>query len=388
MKVMFLVGEVSGEQRATELFARMAKLYPGAEFYGMGGAVLRAAGYRVEYDNSALSVVGLLEILTILRQVKSALKYVKNTLQENIPDLLVCVDYQGFNIRAAKLAAKYNVPVFFYVGPQVWASRPWRIKNYARYVKHMAVLFPFEKTLYKDHDIDVQYFGHPLVKTMAKVMDQTTARQQLALPEGRRVLAILPGSRVNEVKSLLPVLCEVADMLGRQYQGMKILLAQSSNISNDLLQSLLSPSSLDNVQIVPNEDKAALAAADFLIAASGTVTLEAALLNKPMVVVYKLSALTFFIYKKFLCKLEHVSLPNIVAGHAVVQELLQKDCNAERIMQEITKIIDDVEYRQRMQQELSAIAKALAGGSAPITMDVWLQTMMQGLAQSEPAKLT
>jgi lipid-A-disaccharide synthase len=383
LSIMVTAGELSGEMLCAELVKRIYQTYPNAEVFGMGGQHMQRAGVTVEFDNSSLAIIGFVEIFKILSRVRAAFKYIKKRMSSiNRPDLLICFDYQAFNIRAAKIAYRHGVPVFFYAGPQVWASRPGRIKKYARYVDHLGVLYPFEKALYTGYDINVQYVGHPLLSKIKAVVDKQVARSQLSLSPDELVVSLLPGSRKNEVKLLLPVLCEAAILLRQQYPHITLLFARAETIELSDMQTVLTQYGVDFARIVENADSVALSAADYSVVASGTAALEAALLLKPMVVIYKVSGITYAIAKKLL-RTPFISLPNIISRKGIVKELIQHDCVANNIRQEMRKIIENHQYRAQMVADLLTVRSQLRGEDTKICLDSWLLQILKVLPRLE-----
>jgi lipid-A-disaccharide synthase len=379
--VMILAGEHSGDQRAAELVKRLIKLNVNMNIFGMGGDEMRLAGVNVEFNCSELGVIGFFEIFKLLPRLYAAFSYVKRTLIGRRPDLLVCIDYQAFNIRAAKVAYKIGVPVFFYVGPQIWASRPKRIKRYVRYVDYLAVLFPFEVGLYDAcSQIDVKYVGHPLLESMTKVLSKDLARDLLSIPHSRTVVAFLPGSRAGEVLRLLPIFCEVMHKLQQCYPDLDCIVVRAETISMDVLQSILDRYGLSRVKVVENTRCQALSAADYVVTASGTVTLEAALLEKPMVVVYKLNKFTCFLMRKFkVLKIPFISLVNIVCRREIVKEYVQENCSVENILHELFKIFKNKDYRERMQDDLREVFQVLSASGEQVGLSHWVSSVCEEL---------
>ena len=372
--VMILAGEHSGDQRAAELVKQLKISRPGLHFYGMGGEAMRFSGVNVELDCSALGVIGFFEIIKLLPRILSAFAYVKKTVRTRRPDLLICIDYQAFNIRAAKIAHRLGIPVFFYVGPQIWASRSGRIKKYARYVDYLAVLFPFEVGLYKDcSNIQVKYVGHPLCGAMTKVLSKQLARDLLGIPQSTQLVVFMPGSRVGEVTRLLPVFCEVMGQLQQRHPEVLCIVARAETVAAEALRSVLDRFKLSEVRVVENSRCQALSAADYVVTASGTVTLEAALLDKPMVVAYKLNRMTYLMIRHFnLLKIPFISLVNIVSQRGLIKEFLQEMCSAENILDELCRLISDDAYRTGIHEGLHEVSRLLLKPGSNDGLSQWV----------------
>ncbi|MCK4739550.1 MAG: lipid-A-disaccharide synthase, partial [Deltaproteobacteria bacterium] len=308
------------------------------------------------------SVVGLVEVLKKYGEIKAAFNTLKKLLTTEDFDLVVLIDYPDFNLRFASEALGLGVPVLYYISPQVWAWRKGRVKEIARVVDKLLVVFPFEVELYKNTDLDVEFVGHPLAETTHLGLSSAEAKKKLGIDENKTLLAILPGSRTEEVKRLLRPMVAGA-MLFRETlkEDTVIILPVASSIDDELIHSLLGEVA-STIKIVRDKTYLALNAADIAVVASGTATLETALFETPMVIVYSLSPISFFISSK-LVEIDTVGLPNIIAGKKIVPELLQSEVTPENIFKELSKLFDKENYTE-VRSNLGKLREKLGEGSA------------------------
>jgi lipid-A-disaccharide synthase len=351
-KIMIVAGEASGDQRGAEVAVELLKLDPTLSLFGIGGKEMRAASVDTVADVEQLAVMGFIEPLKHLPRILKIFKQMKNLLATEKPDLLILVDYPGFNLRLAKVAKSLGIKVLFYISPQVWAWRQNRVKKIAKVVDHMAVLFPFEEKFYQAHHVPVTYVGHPLTQKIKNAPSQTEARQQLTIADNQVVITLMPGSRHSEVEKLLPLMLQSAQQIAEQKANCQFVLALASTINRANIETQLNNFKLD--VMISDNSIIAVTAADAVITASGTATLETALLNKPMVIVYKVNKLSAAIAKRVI-KIPHISLCNIVAEKGVVKEFLQENATADNITNEILQIINNESYHHTMLNDLKAI---------------------------------
>jgi lipid-A-disaccharide synthase len=364
--VMLSAGEASGDRHAASLFAELKKLVPGVQGIGMGGAAMREAGVELCFDSSGIGVIGLAEIARHYGEIRDALNLMKRVARERKPDLLVCVDYKEFNFRLAKAAKVCGIKVLFYVSPQVWAWRPGRVKSYGRIIDHMAVIFPFEAPFYEAYRVPVTYVGHPLAGKVRTTLDRDAAREKSGLSGDAPVIGLLPGSRANEIKRMLPVILDAAGRLAAEFQGARFLLCQASSVADETLRAGLAGRGLD-VQIIKGQDYDVLQCCDAVITVSGTATLEVALVGVPMVIVYKLTSLSYWL-GRMLINIPFIGLPNILAGKSIVREFIQHEASPENVAAEIGKILREPDYAASIREELRAVREKIGerDGSAEL----------------------
>ncbi len=362
--IVIVAGEASGDAHAARLVNELKKLDDTIQFRGMGGDHLREAGVDVFIDMAEIAVVGFIEVLKKYKLIKAELNKLKQNIERQPPDLLILVDYQEFNQRLAAFAKSIGVKVLFYIGPQVWAWRPKRVYKMGKIVDHMAVIMPFEKVLYNDASVPVTFTGHPLTDEVVRDKTRQQAREQLQIKD-KTTVGLFPGSRGGEISNILPILLESAKLI-QQAQKNKTDIQFVLPVANTINAENLAPfeTVLKELSVISIENQFydVAQSCDVVLTASGTATLELGLLEIPMVIVYKTSAITFYIGKK-LVSLKHIGLVNIIPGKEVVKEFLQGDAKPARIAEEALRLLNDKNYYQSMQHELSLIRQLLGDGN-------------------------
>lgn len=362
-RVMIVAGEASGDLHGSYLVRAMKEINPSLSFYGIGGEKMREEGVRLLAESSDLAVMGLIEVFSRLKFILGVLNRLKKSFETERPDLLILIDYPGFNLALAKAAKKKDIRVFYYISPKVWAWRKGRIKTIRRVVDRMALILPFEEDLYRQAGVRATFVGHPLLDEIAVTGTAGEIRDDLGLDAEKRTVALLPGSRESEVRQLLPEMVRAAKILTDRFaSSIQFVLPVAHTLVPELIQGIVGPSGIP-VRLVAGRTYETLSVSDAVIVASGTATLETALLVKPMVIVYKVSPLTFFLGKRVI-RVKHVGLANIIAGRTVVPELIQQDFTAERVAHEVTRILTDPDVRVRMIKDLSEIRKSLGEAGA------------------------
>jgi lipid-A-disaccharide synthase len=359
--VFIVAGEASGDLHASHLARKLLTLDPEIRLKGMGGDNMRRAGVDIMIDASELAVVGLFEVLANYRTIKGALEKIKQTITDSPPDLLILVDYQEFNQRLAAYAKSIGVKVLFYIGPQVWAWRPKRVYKMGQIVDQMAVIFPFEVDLYKDANVPVEFTGHPLVEEVIADKSTAQARELLELDDVTTV-GLFPGSRKGEIKRVLPIQLKAAKRLLKQNPDYQFVLPLAESLHEDVLDPYLEEIFDLRIAVINGRTYDVMQACDVIITASGTATLEIALMGIPMAIVYKISWLSYFILK-FMVSIDRIGLVNIVADKFVVKEFLQGQARPRKIAAEILHILTDKNYNETMRKELSLIRDKLGDSS-------------------------
>jgi lipid-A-disaccharide synthase len=345
-KIMIMAGEASGDLHGANLAREIRKLDPTAVIYGVGSKQMRDAGVRMLADASTISVVGITEVLTHIRAIYGVLAMLKRFLRKERPDALVLIDFPDFNIMLGKAARKLGIPVVYYISPQVWVWRKGRIKTIAGMVNAMVVVFPFEVPLYEQAGVDVRFVGHPLTDVVHSAFSSEEARHSLGLAVDKRTIALMPGSRRSELTHLLPDMLRAAQLLHARYDDLQFILPLAPTLDPAFVRSFVEQGVVP-VHIAAGRVYDVLQASDAAIVASGTATLEAGLMAVPMVIVYRISALTYYILTKLVKGLAHVGLVNIVAGQRIVPELIQHDVTPQKIADEVAGLLDDpARYRQ------------------------------------------
>ncbi|MCX7857441.1 MAG: lipid-A-disaccharide synthase [Deltaproteobacteria bacterium] len=353
-KITVICGEYSGEIHAANLINRLSKLIR-LEYHAVGGNLLEKQGAKLIYDYRLISVTGLTEVLIKSIDIIKAYQKVKYHLEKDEPSLLILVDYPGFNLKIAKKAKERGIPVVYYIPPQVWAWGKRRIKYIKAYVDLVICFLPFEKKIYDFHSIRNKFVGHPYVKTVKPLYERNRFFEEFRVPHGCSIIAILPGSRENEVKRHMPELCKVMERIEGMVDNPFFLIAQAPGISTGQIGPYLR--STDNVRIVKGLSHDVLCHSDCAILASGSATLEAAILGTPSVVIYKLSPLSYLL-GKYLVKIPNISLPNIILGEKIFAEFIQK-LDPERIAVVVKDMLRD---KKRNMKIVSAKLIDLLGG--------------------------
>lgn len=358
-RILIISGELSGDQHAAKLVSTALQIDPTLYFFGMGGEHMRQAGVDILVENTSLAVVGVVEILSHALPIYRAFKTLRQAIRQQPPDLVVLIDYPGFNLRFAKIAKKAHIKVLYYISPQIWAWKKHRIHTIRKWVDKMLVIFPFEETLYQNAGISVEYVGHPLAGEVRPSMDYLTARAYFQIPQQARVIGLLPGSRKGEIKRLLAVILQSAEELKRKYPDLLFILPLASSLTSADIAPYLQDVNLP-IQIVSHQFYNAMQLCDAAIVTSGTATLEMALLDIPMLIIYKTAAITYYLAKQVL-KIPYIGLCNIVADQMIVQEFIQKDATPTKITAEISRILDDANYRKIMLENLLTVKEKLGG---------------------------
>ena len=374
--IMFSAGEASGDQHAAHMFIELQKQLSSIKGLGMGSKKMQQAGIDIRFDSSGIAVIGLVEVLKHYVEIRGALKLMQNLILAEKPDLLVCVDYKEFNLKPARFAKKNGVKVLFYVSPQVWAWRPGRVVTYGKAIDMMAVIFPFETPYYEAENVPVQYVGHPSVDKVHPLRSKAEDMALFSLQAGKPVVGLLPGSRVNEIKRMLPVMLATAEKLAQAHHGIQFILPQADSISDELLQEYLSKTSV-HISIIKHQPYDVIQCCDAIMTTSGTASLEIALLQIPVVIAYKLSAITYFL-GKYLVHTPFIGLPNIIAGKGIVKELIQHDVSVESLSAEIGRVLYDDNSREAMLIELADVKRKLGAGGGSKNMADLALTMLHG----------
>ncbi|WP_447984351.1 lipid-A-disaccharide synthase [Nitrospira sp. Nam74] len=355
-RILIITGEASGDLHGANLAIAIKAMAPDATLLGVGGARMQAAGVEVVEGIGHLDIIGLIGP-SALRAVIHRLKRVRHLLRTEPLDVVVLIDNPGLNFHFARVAKKAGHRVVYYIAPQLWAWRPGRMRWMQRRVDHVVVTLPFEKALYDRAGVPCTFVGHPLLDAVAPSYDQAALRKEFGLESSAPVIGLLPGSRVGEVQLLLPVLLQTIARLADLYPGLQVLMAQAGTIQDRLVDQLLAGSSV-KVRVVKHQPNEVMAAADLLLIASGTATLQAALVGTPMIIVYRVPRFTFWL-ARHLVQVKWIGLANLIAERAIVPEVLQDDVTAERLTEEASRLLRDrVAYRQ-MREALQQVRASL-----------------------------
>ena len=359
---MVIAGEASGDHHAARMITAMQATRSDLSFRGIGGEHMRRAGVKILVDSADMAVVGLVEVLVNYRFLKGVLDKMRNELRQSPPDLLILVDYPDFNLRLAATARELGIKVLYYISPQIWAWRQNRVYKIKRLVDMMAVVFPFELTFYERADVPARFVGHPLVDEVHTTLTHEQAAIKFGLDPKRPVLGLFPGSRRSEVKRLLPIILESAKLVQQQVPNIQFLLPQASTLGDMFISELIQNSPID-IKIVKEGPYDVIKACDAIVCASGTVTLEIALMQVPMVVIYRIAPLSYQIMSRMI-KVKHIALCNIVAGKRIVPELIQRDATPTRISKEAIKLLTQPLHAQKIVHDLECVRDNLGVGGA------------------------
>jgi len=356
-KILISAGEASGDQYAGRLVETLRQRWGEGEFFGCAGPRLRAAGVRPVVQAERLAVVGLAEVVARIPGIYGEFRKLCNAAKAERPDVAILTDSPDFHLRLAKRLRRLGIPVVYLVAPQVWAWRGWRVRLMRRVIDRLLCIFPFEEAFFRGHGVAATYIGHPLVGTLRPNLDRSQFFRKHRLALERPLIVALPGSRPGEALRHLAVLLETMQIL-RPWRAMNFLLAASSTTGRDFFRRRLSDA---DVRVVEGETCEALAHADLALVASGTATVEAALLGAPMVTFYRVHAATWFL-GKWLVRAPFLSMVNLLADREIVPELIQGDCTASRLAFEARRLIEDPGRRETMRRDLADVGRTLAGG--------------------------
>lgn len=366
LKILFSAGESSGDQHAANMFLELQKQQPDIKGIGMGGAKMAQAGIDIRYDSANIAVIGVVEVIKHYGEIRRALKLMQQLVSRERPDLVVCVDYKEFNFKLARYAKRQGIKVLFYVSPQVWAWRPGRVKAYGKVIDMMAVIFPFETAYYDAAYVPVRYVGHPSVDKVHPQHSKDEDLVRFGLDKNKPVVGLLPGSRANEIKRMLPVMLAAAGKVQAGLPETQFILPQADSIGDALLEEYLQQSPLA-IKVIKNQPYDVIQCCDAVMTTSGTATLEIALLAVPMVIAYKLSSITYWL-GRWLVNTPFIGLPNIVSGKSIVKELIQHDATAENLAVETMRMLTDAAYAEQMRQSLMHVKQQLGQGGGSKNM--------------------
>jgi lipid-A-disaccharide synthase len=360
--VFIVTGETSGELYGSLLAAALRERRPSLRIIGIGGERMKAAG--VELISGISSAFGITETLSSVKSLRETYRRAIEALQKDRPALLVLIDYPDFNLKLAAEAKKKRIKILYYVSPQVWAWRRRRVKKIARLVDRMAVILPFEEAIYKDVGLACEFVGHPVFDEIQDMKtDKPALKRELGLDGNRPLLSLLPGSRPNELDRLLPVIADVVAAFKKEFGNFQFCVPFAPNTDIGKYSATIDYLRSEGVVINRGESLRTLAASDYAVVASGTASLQAVLLGVPIVVIYKLFPFTYWL-GRLIVKVRHIALVNILSGEEVVRELLQSDVTATNIVNEVRKIMTDVQHRGKMAAAYARVKSMFPGARA------------------------
>ncbi len=375
--IMVLTGEPSGDFHAATLIKAMGKIDPGLYISGIGGPRMEAEQVDIFFSIDKLSAMGITEVISQFRYIKLAFDTFKSRLRTHPPDLIILIDYPGFNLKAAKyVKQKFDIPIFYYITPKVWAWKESRLKEIKKYIDHAALIFPFEEKLYNKAKIPSTYVGNPLMDDYPEHMAKPFLKRPFLtgepLVEGsgkesdresmdsELVIGLLPGSRKAEITNLLGIMLETAVIIHEQKKSARFLISAVSGLHSERIRQILSPYDQELFEVIQGRPMAIFEKSDLLIAASGTVTLEAALCCLPTIIVYKMSPISYRIAKLFV-RVKYAGLANLIAGKELMPELLQDEANPEKISQRAFSMLENL---KEYENQLLLVRKLLGASGA------------------------
>ncbi len=359
LRIGIVAGEASGDILGSGLIRELKRRHPDAEFEGIGGELMIAAGCHSHVPMERLSVMGLIEVLGRLRELLKLRKKLIQHFIDNPPDLFIGVDAPDFTLKMELALKEIGIPTVHYVSPSVWAWKQKRIYSIKQSTDLVLSLFPFEAQHYAPTQQRIRFVGHPLATSIPKTVDVAAANKRFAVKDDEQIVALLPGSRGSEVKYLAKPFLDTARWLSERKGNLRFVIPAANKARHDQLHKLITEHYADlNIQLVVKHSRDVMAIADAILIASGTATLEATILRKPMVVAYKMAGLTYAIYSRMV-KSKFISLPNLLAEEALVPEILQQDVKAEVLGPAVLKAMEDEEYRHYLEQRFSDIHQQL-----------------------------
>ena len=376
MKIMFSAGEASGDTHGASVAKALLDAYPEAQLFGMGGDLMKQAGVNIIYDIQQLGFIGIVEIIKHLPTFFKLRSLLKEAMLREKPDVLVCIDYPGFNMKLAKVAKELHIPVVYYIAPTIWAWNKGRGKDIAKTVTKVASIFPFEAEAYREFGVDVEFVGNPLVDIVHPTMSVEAALAHFGAEATSRNILLMPGSRKQEVEGLLPTMLAAAELLYEKHQNLKFFLPRAHTIPREDIDRILQGYSVP-VTVTEGHNYDLMQICTACIAASGTATLETALMNVPTVLIYKVAPVTYGI-GKLLVKIDHIGLPNIMAKRRIIPELLQGDVTPENVERELANILDHEAVYTQMKADLAQVKVELgAPGAVQRVADVIASVAMK-----------
>ena len=361
-RIMIIAGESSGDFHSASLILALKKINPEIEISGIGGQRMRAAGADIYFDISELSIIGFTDVLKNLRKIKKVFNALLEKVDTTSPDAVVLVDYPGFNLKLAQELKKRKIPVIYYISPQIWAWWRGRIKTIRRFVDKMIVVFKFEEALYKDYGIDVSFVGHPLLDKAQPTLSRQDFLNRLGLSLQKRTIGIAPGSRKMEIERILPILLESAKLIKEKLPQVQFVLLKAPGLVREIFESKIRKYEFP-IALCESQTYDFLKCCDFVLVSSGTATLETAIMQKPMIVVYKVSFLNWLIAKP-LIRLPFIGLVNVVAGKEVVPEFIQYKARPRLIAEKTIEILTSQTALTNVKAKLEKVRKNLGSSGA------------------------
>jgi len=361
-KIIIIAGEPSGDLQAGLLVSCLKQLDNEIKIYAVGGGHLKEAGAEILRNIKDLSVLGLFDVLRKLGKFQELMSFIVDKINELKPQAIIFVDFSGFNLRLAK-KINNKVKTIYYISPQVWASRQGRVKTIKRFINKMLVIFKFEQEFYRKFGIDAEFVGHPLLDIVKPSMAKEQALREFGLKENTPVFALLPGSRISEIKNILPIMLRAASIIKEKIPEAQFVLSKIAHIDGSLYQNILN-NSIPDIKIIEGKPYDCLNVADFVLVASGTATLETAIMGKPNVVIYKMGLLNYLLYRPQV-KVPFIGMENIVAGKMLAPEFIQFKAKPRLIAQAALELFNDKVRQEEIQEGFRELREKLGPPGAP-----------------------
>ncbi len=363
-KIFLSAGEASGEQYGALLMTEIRRLAPEAEFFGLGGTRMASLGLRRVVRAEDVAVMGITEVILHMPHIYGEYRKLKASLRAERPDIAILIDFPDVNLSLAAELRRLQIPVVYFVSPQIWAWKKWRIRGVKRNVTRMLVIFPFEEAFYRSHGIAADFVGHPLADLDRPTVTREAFASENGLDASKFWVGLLPGSRTRELLANLPPMFEAARLLGPQYE---YLLPVAPTLKDAQVQALAGQAKGATIRVV-HDARAVLLHARASIVASGTATVEAALIGNPFVVVYRVSRITYAVAQRVI-RVAHVAMVNLIAGRRIVPELIQHDFTASKVVEQLRPLLENEEARATMQSDLRTVGAALKLGNDEVSND-------------------
>lgn len=362
-KIMIVAGEASGDLHGSGLIRELYKLQPGLRVFGVGGDRMQQNGTELLYHINEMSVLGIWDVVKRFAFFRKVYRHLVETMEAEQPNLLILIDYPGLNLKLARAAKLRGIKVFYYIAPQVWAWGSGRIKKMASLIDKIAVILPFEAQLFQDAGLDAQFVGHPLLEIVDSKLDRDTFFFKHHLDRNQKLIGLLPGSRILEVKRLLPEMLRCIAQLKEEHPSIQAVVGKANSVPLSLYQEILHNHT--PIQLIENSTYDIMKNSDLLLVASGTATLESALFRTPMIIVYKVDPLSYLIGRQFI-KIDSIGLVNVIAGRQIVPEFIQGKFHRSYLLPEMKRILFHQDYRNQMVQNLAILKEKLGtpGASA------------------------
>ncbi len=376
-QILIVCGEPSGELHAAGLTRAIREINPETKISAVGAGLLRQAGAEVFYDIKGLAVMGLFDVFLKLLEFFQLQDLILKKIRAEKPACLILVDFSGFNLRLAK-AVNNGIPVIYYVSPQVWASRPGRLKTIKKYISKMVVLFKFEQEFYQRHGIKAEFVGHPLLDIVKPGKDKIALLKEFGLAQNKRTISLLPGSRKSEIENILPIMLETCGLIRKKIPDIQFVIAKAPGVDLNIY-SRITKNFHPDLKIVDGKTYDCLEVADFALVCSGTATLETAIMQKPFCIVYKMGLLNYLLYRPQV-KVPYIGMVNIVAGRKIIPEFIQFEARPEKIAQKVLDILQSSNNLEGMKNALGQVKSSLGEPGASSRAANTILTLLQNRA--------